>query len=114
MSPVSDQQWLRQIGVDVTADTDDEDAGVSDDPVELDDDASAEIDDEPAEFEDPSTCCRQRAGERSATRPRLHPTGDDDGENEGSRMSGRAATPRGCSAHSAAWPSWRRSPRLSG
>ena len=29
MSPVSDQQWLRQIGVDVTADTDDEDAGVS-------------------------------------------------------------------------------------
>ena len=47
MSPVSDQQWLRQIGVDVTADTDDEDADVSDDPVELDDDASAETDDEP-------------------------------------------------------------------
>lgn len=54
MSPVSDQQWLRQIGVDVTAD--DEDAGSSDDAVELDDeDASAETGDEPAEFEDPST-----------------------------------------------------------
>ena len=54
MSPVSDQQWLRQIGVDVTAD--DEDAGISDDPVELDDeDASAETDDEPAEFEERST-----------------------------------------------------------
>lgn len=54
MSPVSDQQWLRQIGVDVTAD--DEDAGISDDAVELDDEAeSAETGDEPSEFEDPST-----------------------------------------------------------
>jgi hypothetical protein len=50
MSPVSDQQWLRQIGVDVTADTDDEDAGISDDPVELVDGTSAEIDAEPTEF----------------------------------------------------------------
>jgi hypothetical protein len=82
MSPVSDQQWLRQIGVDVTADTDDEDAGISADPVELDDDASAETDDEPAEFEDPSTAAGSELvsdppPDRVSTRPA------DDGENEG-------------------------------
>lgn len=51
MSSVSDQQWLRQIGVDVAADND-VDAGVSADPVELDDSTGAEIDDEPEDFED--------------------------------------------------------------
>ena len=75
MSPVSDQQWLRQIGVDVTADTDDEDAGVSDDPVELDDDASAETDDEPAEFDDTSAAADSEPVSDPPTRPRLHPTG---------------------------------------
>lgn len=52
MSSVSDQQWLRQIGVDVAADSNDAHAGISADPVELDDSTGAEIDDEQEDFED--------------------------------------------------------------
>jgi hypothetical protein len=51
MSSVSDQQWLRQIGVDVAGDSNDVDARVSAIPVDLDD-ASAETDDEAEEFDD--------------------------------------------------------------
>lgn len=85
MSPVSDQQWLRQIGVDVTADTDDQDVHSSDDPVELDD-ASAETADEPAEFEDTSPAADSELG--SDPPPDRHdapPSDDDDDENEGGK-----------------------------
>ena len=92
MSPVSDQQWLRQIGVDVTADTDDEDAGISDDPVELVDGTSAETDDEPTEFEDTSPAADSEPVSdpppaRVSTRPA------DDGEHEGRDVRPRRYTP---------------------
>jgi len=86
MSPISDQQWLRQIGVDVTADTvaKAQDAGVGADPVELDDDASPETGSEPAEFDEtPAETDNEPVSEPP-------PTGEctgsvDDCENEGGK-----------------------------
>lgn len=78
MSPVSDQQWLRQIGVDVTPDTDGED--VSEDAVDLDDDMASEMDDEPDEFGDLST---DDAGEPVSDPESAQPADDEDGDEDG-------------------------------
>lgn len=82
MSPVSDQQWLRQIGVDVRADTEAEDAGAGGEPVELDDEPGAETGDETAEIDDaPADAVSEPARESTPNDDR---TGsDDDSENAG-------------------------------